>query len=448
MSKDMTAGNPMRLILKFFIPVLLGSLFQQFYSMVDTIIVGKFVGVNALAGVGATGSLNFLVIGFAMGITIGFGVMIGQKFGAKDLKSMRSFVTNGFYLIGIVSAILMPLMIIFCKDILRLLHTPDEIFQEAYLYIVWIFAGMFLTMLYNAASAILRAIGDSRTPLFALILASLLNIVLDLLFVVVFKMGTVGVAVATVIAQGISGILCVIYMFIHYEELHLTKEDFAVDFKKMKDLLRIGIPMALQFSITALGGIVLQGAVNTLGAISVAAMTAGGKISTIFCAALESVGTTMATYCSQNLGAGEYGRIRQGIRSAFLISIVICIVSAVIVLFAGNYVALLFIDSNEGALMEQIQIFLRINAVFYPALAVIFVLRNSIQAMGYSFVAMFAGVSEMVARVFVAFTMVKPLGFLGVTWANPAAWVMADLILVITYVKVMRHLTERSLHTA
>lgn len=448
MSKDMTQGNPLKLILKFFIPVLLGSLFQQFYSMVDTIIVGKFVGVNALAGVGSTGSINFLILGFAMGITIGFGVMIGQRFGAKDYESMRNYVANGFYLIIVVSAILTPLTMHFCKDILKLVRTPDEIFNEAYSYLIWIFAGIFFSMLYNAASAILRAIGDSRTPLFALIFSSVLNIGLDLLFVIVFHMGTTGVAVATVISQGISGTVCLFYMFRHYEELHMKKEEFRLSVHKMGELLHLGLPMALQFSITAIGGIILQSAVNSLGAISVAAMTAGNKISFIFSSSLESMGTTMATYCSQNLGAKEYGRIRQGIRSACLISGCFCVFSMIVVWTVGKYIAILFIDSNEVEIMEQIQLFLRINVMFYPFLGLIFILRNSIQAMGYSFVAMFAGVSELVGRATVAFSLVGPFGFKGLCFATPTAWVLADVILVITYIHVMRQIMAREVVAA
>ncbi len=304
MSKDMTRGNPLGLILKFFIPVLLGSVFQQFYSMVDTIVVGKFVGVNALAGVGATGSINFLILGFAMGITIGFGVKVGQRLEVeKDYEGMRNYMANGFYLIVIISAIMTPLTMYFCKDILELTGTPEEIFSDSYNYLIWILAGTFFSMLYNAASAILRAIGDSRTPLFALIFSSVLNIILDLLFVIVFHMGTTGVAVATVTSQGISGVLCLFYMFRHYEVLRIRKEEFQVSLEKMGALLKQGIPMALQFSITAVGGVILQSAVNGLGSVSVAAMTAGNKISFIFSAAFESMGTTMATYCSQNLGA-------------------------------------------------------------------------------------------------------------------------------------------------
>ena len=442
---DMTQGVIWKQLLEFSVPMMIGLIFQQFYNTVDTIVVGKFVGVNALAGVGATGSINFLILGFAMGITIGFGVKVGQRFGAKDYEGMRNYVANGFYLIIIISAIMTPLTMYFCKDILELTGTPEEIFSDSYNYLIWILAGTFFSMLYNATSAILRAIGDSRTPLFVLLFSSVLNIILDLLFVLAFHMGTTGVAVATVASQGISGILCLFYMFWHYEELRIRKEEFRVSLEKMAALLKQGIPMALQFSITAVGGVILQSAVNSLGSVSVAAMTAGNKISFIFSSAFESMGTTMATYCSQNLGAKEYGRIRKGIRCACLISGCLCVFSFAVVWLAGRYIALLFIDAGEMELMGQIQLFLRVISSFYPFLILIFILRNSLQAMGYSFIAMFAGVFELVGRASVAFGLVGKLGFLGVAFASPAAWVLADVILVTTYFSVVRKFPQEDI---
>lgn len=443
MSKDMTSGKPLPLLIRFFIPLLLGNLFQQLYSMVDSIIVGKFVGVNALAGVGATGAFNFLILGFAMGITTGFGVMVGQRFGAKDYRSMRNYIFNGFILLIIFAAVLTPLTMFFCEDILRVMRTPADIFQEAYDYIIWILAGILLTMLYNAASAILRAMGDSKTPLYALIAASVLNIVLDLLFVLVFRMGTAGVAVATVISQGVSGVVCLIYMFRHYEVLQIQREEKYLDLRKIRMLLYVGIPMALQFSITAIGTVILQSAVNTLGAAAVAAMTAGSKISFIFTGMYDSLGAAMATYCSQNLGAGEYKRIHRGIIASFCIAAVLCGISIIVVLMSGRYIAFLFIDPSETALLEQIQEFLIWNAAFFPALALLLILRNSLQGMGYSFVAMFAGVSELVGRAIVAFLMVGAFGFTGACMANPAAWIFASVLLVVSYFWAMKHLESK-----
>lgn len=436
--KDMTTGKPITLLIKFFIPLLMGNLFQQFYSMVDSIIVGKFVGVNALAGVGATGAFNFLILGFAMGICGGFGIMFGQRFGAKDYKGMRNYIANSFYLTIGVAAVLTPLTMIFCRQILILMQTPEEILEEAYSYIIVILAGIIVTMLYNIAAAILRAIGDSKTPLYALIGASLLNIGLDLLFVLVFHMGTFGVGVATVIAQGVSGLVCIIYMFRKYEILQFHKGEYRADTLKMVHLMGLGIPMALQFSITAIGSVMIQTAVNGLGAIAVAAIAAGSKVSMVFAGVFEMIGMAMATYSSQNKGAREYGRIKQGVKAGFIMTAAGCVVTITIVQLLGREIALLFIDSSEVDIMDKIMLYLRFNSFAYPCLGTLLVLRSTLQGIGYSFIAMLAGVSELLGRGLVAFCMVGSLGYFGVCMANPAAWIFADIILVISYIYAVK----------
>lgn len=432
--KDMTTGRPISLLTKFFIPLLMGNLFQQFYSMVDSIIVGKFVGVNALAGVGATGAFNFLILGFAMGICGGFGIMFGQRFGARDYKGMRNYIANSLYLTVAVAGILTPITMIFCRQILLLMQTPVEILEEAYSYIIVILAGILVTMLYNIAAAILRAIGDSKTPLYALIGASLINIALDLLFVLVFHMGTFGVGVATVIAQGISGLFCFLYMFRKYEILKFHEGEYRADRLKMVHLMGLGIPMALQFSITAIGSVMIQTAVNGLGAIAVAAVAAGSKVSMIFSGVFEMIGMAMATYSSQNKGAREYERIKQGVKAGFIMAAIGCVVTITVVQLLGRQIALLFIDSGEVEIMDKIVLYLRFNSFAYPCLGTLLVLRSTLQGIGYSFIAMLAGVSELLGRGLVAFFMVGSLGFFGVCMANPAAWIFADIILVISYI--------------
>lgn len=444
MAKDMTSGKPLSLIFKFFIPLLLGNLFQQFYSMVDSIIVGKFVGVNALAGVGATGAFNFLILGFAMGICGGFGIMFGQRFGAKDLNGLRNYIANSYYLTIIISAILTPLTMIYCRKILLLMNTPEEILEDAYWYIIVILAGIAVNMFYNIAAAILRSIGDSKTPLYALVGASLLNIVLDLVFVIVFHMGTFGAGVATVIAQAISGLICLVYMYKKYEILRFQPGEMRVDSTKMVYLLGTGIPMALQFSITAVGTVIMQSAVNGLGSIAVAAMTAGSKISMFFNGALEMIGMSMATYCSQNKGAKEYKRIKQGVSAGFVLSAIACVIIITVVQIFGHQVALLFIDESESQIMEYIIMYLRYNSYAFPLLGTLFVLRNALQGMGYSFIAMFAGVSELIGRAIVAFVLVSRIGFLGACIANPAAWLMADLILIVSYMYAVSNMNKLS----
>lgn len=439
MSKDMTSGKPLRLIISFCIPLMLGTLFQQFYSMVDAIVVGKFVGVDALAGVGSTGAVNFLILGFANGVCSGFSIMYGQRFGARDYSGMRNFIANAIYLAIAIAALLTPLTVIFCREILILMDTPDQILDEAYGYIVIIFAGIAVLMMYNCAAAILRSIGDSRTPVYALVGAALLNIILDLLFVIVFKLGVHGVAIATVISQGVSGAVCFIYMFRKYDVLRFSRQEWRYDLKKMGRLLSVGLPMALQFSITAVGSVIMQAAVNGLGAVSVAAMAAGNRIHMIFGASMESVGLTMATYCSQNIGAMKFSRIRQGIRIALLMELVFSLFALAVLYLFGTTLALLFVDSTEVEVMELIRTYLHINTLFYMLLGILYVFRNSIQGMGYGVLPMFAGIFELVGRCFVAFALVGRLGFVGVTLANPVAWLAADLLLLGVYIYIRQN---------
>ena len=429
----------MNLIIAFCIPLMLGTLFQQLYSMVDAIVVGKFVGVNALAGVGSTGAVNFLILGFANGVCGGFSIMYGQRYGARDYAGMRNYIANAIYLSVGIAAVLTPLTVVFCRQILILMDTPAEIMDEAYGYIVIIFAGIAVLMMYNCAAAILRSIGDSRTPVIALVVAAMLNIILDLLFVIVFHMGVYGVAIATVISQGISGGACFFYMFKKYEVLRFKPGEWQRDNEKMRRLLGVGLPMALQFSITAIGSVIMQAAVNGLGAVSVAAMAAAGRVQMIFGSAMESIGLAMATYCSQNMGAMKFERIRKGVSIAVVLEIVFSLFALVMLNLFGTTLALLFIDASEVEVMEKIKIFLQINSVFYVLLGVLYVLRNSIQGMGYGVLPMFAGIFELVARAFVAFVLVGRFGFVGVTLANPAAWIAADVLLVGVYLYIRKN---------
>lgn len=442
MIKDMTEGKPIKLIFQFFIPLILGNLFQQLYNMVDSAIVGKFVGVNALAGVGATGSINFLIIGFATGVCGGFGIMFGQKFGARDYKGMRRYIANSYYLVAAISGILTPVTLLSCRQVLILMDTPPEILQDAYNYIIVIFSGICVTMLYNTVSAILRSIGDSRTPLYALIGSSIINIILDFVLVVGFQMGTMGAGIATVIAQGISGIICLIYMYRKYEILHFEKGEGRFEGIKAVHLLGLGIPMALQFSITAIGTIIIQSAVNGLGAAAVAAMSTGSKISMVFSGALEMLGMAMATYCSQNMGAKKYDRIKSGIWAGMILAAGACVVIISAILLLGRSVTLLFLDADQTAIIEDALKFLRLNAFCYPLLGFLFILRNSLQGMGYSAISMLAGVSELIARTAVAFICVAPLGYMGICLANPAAWLMADVILIFSYMYAKKRILQ------
>lgn len=446
MTKEMTAGKPYRLILSFAVPMILGNIFQQLYNMVDTVIVGKYVGVNALAGVGSTGAINFLVIGFALGVCSGFSIMIAQRFGAGDYSEMRKYISHSIYLCIVVAAILTTGTMLLTKPILTLMNTPEEIYDYAYRYIIIIFAGISATMFYNILSSILRALGDSRTPLIFLVVSSALNVGLDLLCIIAFDMGVAGAGAATVISQGVSAVLCLIYMRKNYDILRFEKGELKFELQKAVRLVSVGIPMALQFSITAIGSIILQSAVNSLGTSAVASVTAASKIQMVAVGPMESLGITMATYCGQNRGAGKYTRIRVGIRQSLIMSMVYCVTVAVVLSLSGGAITTLFVSSEQTSPEELKEIiglsvkYLRLNAVFYPVLGVLFILRNALQGMGYSILPMMAGVSELVARSLVVFVFVSSYGYMAACLASPVAWIFADVLLVTTYFLKMRSL--------
>ena len=312
--KDMTKGSPMKLILGFLIPMLFGLLFQQFYSMMDTIIVGKYLGVRALASVGSTGSINFMIIGFCMGICSGFSIAVAQKFGEKNERALRRYVANSGYLAVGFAVVMTAAVCVLCRDILRLMRTPEDIIDGAYAYIFVIFLGIPVTYLYNMLSGIIRSMGDSTTPLYFLLISSVMNVALDLFTIVVLKMGVAGAAWATVISQGVSGVLCLLYMKKKFTILKMEGDEWKPDLNSMKILCGMGIPMGLQYSITAIGSVVIQTAVNTLGSVAVASVTAGSKVSMFFCCPFDAMGATMATYCGQNVGACKLDRLGQGVR--------------------------------------------------------------------------------------------------------------------------------------
>lgn len=430
MTKDMTEGKPLKLILAFCLPLVIGNIFQQLYNMVDTIIVGQYVGKGALAAVGATGSINFMVIGFAMGICSGFGIPIAQSFGAKDYKKMREHIRNAIYLCIAITIGLTILTVFLTPTVLTLMKTPSDIYQQSYEYIIVIFYGIFATMLYNMLSSILRSLGDSKTPLYFLVLSSIINIGLDLFFIINLNMGVTGAALATVIAQAISGICCYLYMQKKFTILHYEDDEKKYNIVRIKQLLAMGLPMALQFSITAVGSVIVQSAVNTLGSDVVAAVTAAIKISIMLTAPLETLGITMATYGGQNLGAGKIERIFQGIKQSFFISIIYCVIAVVVVFISARYLGMLFIKANEVTILDNVAYYLKANSAFYFLLGILFILRNTLQGLGYSFLAMFGGVFELIARVIVAFGFVGVFGYSAICFANPLAWLFADILFV------------------
>ena len=434
---DMTVGNPMKIILGFTLPIFIGNVFQQFYNMADAVIVGKFVGNKALAAVGSTGTIMFLIYGFVVGMTAGFTVLTAQKFGAGDMKGMRKTVAGAGILSFVVGALLTILFMVFMKPLLILMNTPSDIFADAYSYIMIVSGGILAQMLYNLLSSILRALGNSKLPLVFLIISALLNIVLDLVFIVGFGMGAKGAAVATVIAQGVSGILCLFYIVAKIPILHLKREDLDVGSTIYKNQLRIGVPMALQYSITAIGTMMVQSSLNILGSTLVAAYTAAGKIEQVVTQAYVAMGTTMATYAAQNMGAGSVKRIREGFKACTVIGVVYSFVAAGFIMTVGKYMTYLFVSEDVDIIMNSVDIYLKCIGIFFIPLAVVNIYRNGIQGLGYGLLPMMAGVAELIGRGVVAVIAGAKRSYPGVCLAGPAAWVLAGGLLIVMYYFIM-----------
>ena len=445
MTKDMTNGSPMKLILGFSVPLLFGFLFQQFYNLMDTLIVGRFLGVDALAAVGSTGALNFLIIGFCMGVCNGFAIPLAHKFGAGDESGLRAFMMNAIYLSILFAAVMTVITVVFCRPILEVMQTPENIIDSAYIYIVIIFAGIPATYLYNLVAGIIRSMGDSKTPVVFLVIASVLNIGLDLLFIIGTPLGVAGAALATVISQAVSGVACLIYSWKKFEILHPNADERKINGACMKTLCGMGVPMGLQYSITAIGSVILQSAVNTLGSNAVAAMTAGSKIGMFFCCPFDALGSTMATYGGQNVGAKKMDRISGGLKACSILGVSYAIIAFVVLFFLGRHLAMFFVESAETQVIDNVHLFLIINSAFYIALAFVNIVRFLIQGMGYSKFAILAGVCEMVARTLVGFGFVPLFGFPAACFASPVAWIFADAFLFPAYFHVFKK-TKRMLH--
>ncbi len=427
-TKKMTEGNPLGLILGFSIPMLAGLLFQQMYNLVDTIIVGQTLGDSALAAVGSTGSINFLINGFCMGICSGFAIPVAQRFGAESYDSMRKFVGNSIIMSGIFAVVITTLVSIFCYQILVIMQTPDDIIDLAYSYISIIFFGIPVTFLYNLTAGIIRSLGDSKTPTYFLIMAAGINVVLDIVFIIVLGMSVDGPALATVMSQFIAGISCLIYMKKKFPILKLSKGDLKLGKHHSQVLISMGIPFGLQYSITAIGSVILQTAVNGLGTIAVASMTAGAKVSMFVVCPFDALGGTMATYAGQNVGAKNIPRVKKGVWTAQLIGTIYAVFIFIVLIFAGRYILRLF--TSTDIVIEQAMMFLLANGVTYTLLAAVNIFRFAIQGMGFSTFAIYSGVMEMIARILVAFTFVPMIGFSGAIWASPVAWLFAVIFLV------------------
>lgn len=442
-SKEMTAGPALPLILKFTLPLLLGNLLQQTYSLVDAAIVGKFLGINALASVGASTSVVFLILGFCNGCCGGFGIPVAQKFGARDYSTMRSYVSVSLKLAAVMSVVIALVTSIFCADILSVMRTPENIFDGAYTYLLVTFIGVPCTFFYNLLSSIIRALGDSKTPFWFLLFAAVLNIILDLLFILIFGWGVAGAAIATVFSQGLSAVLCYIYMYRKFEILRSSPKERRFQAKLAKTLLYIGVPMGLQFSITAIGSIMLQSANNALGTASVAAFTSAMRIKMFFICTFESLGIAMATYSGQNYGAGKPERVWLGIKASGLMMLIYAVFTFAVLMLGAKYFALIFVDPSEVEILDKTELFLHVASMFFPSLGLLCILRYTIQGVGYTNLAMFSGVAEMIARILVSIYAVPAFGFIAVCYGDPMAWIAADLFLVPAFIYVYRRIKKQ-----
>ena len=439
MTKDLTKGSPMRLLLSFGIPILFGFLFQQLYNVVDTAIVGQTLGGNALAAVGSTSSINFLVVGFTTGVCGGFAIPIAQQCGARNHRELRRYVTGSLWLCIIVGLLLTAATVALCGNILTLMDTPQDIYHRAWLYIVTIFAGMPGYFLYNMCAGILRSLGDSRTPVIWLVAASLLNVVLDIVCIVTFHMDVFGAAFATIFSQYVAGFGCLVRLCRGFPVLKMEKGDWAWDGKRIRVLCSMGLPMGLQYSITAIGSILIQAAVNHLGTSYITAVTAASKVHLFLACPFDAMGSAMATYGGQNVGAQKWERLHQGTRACVLLGVIYSILSLGIVWFFGDFLAALFLDAEAMSLMPLVRQYLLIVTAFSVPLALVNILRFMIQGMGFSPIATLAGALEMIGRGAMAY-LTPVLGYMAACFASPVAWLLADVFLIAAYFLCCRHL--------
>ena len=441
-TKDLTVGNPMGLIFGFALSLFWGMLFQQLYNIIDTAIVSWFLGKEAYTGVGTTGAINFLIMGFCMGVCNGFAIPVAQRFGAKDLKSMRKFVSHAIILCVILASVMTFFVSIFCRQILVAMHTPADVLDYAYQYILVIFLGIPVTYMYNLLSGIIRALGDSKHPVQFLIIASIVNIGLDLLFIIPLNMGITGAALATVISQGLAGVMCLIFIIRKIEILQLSKEDWVLDSSHFLILLNMGLPMGLQYSITAIGSVILQTAINGLGVDAAAAVTTAGKVGMFFCIPFDALGSTMATYGGQNVGAKQLDHLQNGLVAAIKLGCAYSLIAFVVLYFFGRSFAMIFLEAGDVACLDNAHLYLIINSAFYIPLALVNIVRFLIQGMGFSLFAVLAGVMEMIGRTIVAVVLVPIFGFPALCFASPIAWVLADAFLIPAYISVKKKLAR------
>lgn len=443
----LTKGNPLKLVIQFTIPLLIGNVFQQLYSFMDALIVGRTIGKDALAAVGATGSITFLIIGFAQGTTAGLAILTAQAYGARDDRQVRKSFGASIWISLIIAILITIFSLLFTVPLLTLMQTPKAILPDAIAFVRVIFIGTIASMAFNLLSNMLRALGDSRTPLFFLIIATVINIILDFTFILGLHMGVAGAGWATITAEFISALLCWIYIKRRIPLLVLRRSDLTFDWSEIVRHLKVGLPMGFQMSIIAIGSVILQVMLNTLGTNAVAAYTAAGRIDQLATLPASSFGVTMATYVAQNLGAKQYKRIRQGIYQTLALNVGLSTVLGALIIIFGKPLVNLFLGPNQPAVTDLAQIYFRANASMYWLLAILFTIRNTLQGLGQSLVPTIAGFFELFMRAFAGIVLVHLFAFTGASFANPLAWFGSVVVLVSSYVKTMRDLKKKELET-
>lgn len=438
-TRDLTTGKPLKLILSFYFPTMFGFLFQQFYNLADSAIVGHTLGAEKLGAVGSTLSLSYLVLGFCMGCCSGFAIPMAQNFGARNEKALRKCLYHAIRICAVLSVFFTVITTLMCTTLLRWMRTPAEIIEDADIYLRICYLGIPATILYNMCCCILRALGDSRTPVYFLIMASLVNVVLDYLMILGFQMGVAGAAAATVVSQLLSGIGCLITLIRKFPILRGEPDEKKLEMDVVGRLIRIGFPMGFQFSITTIGALVLQVAVNGLGTFAVSSLTVGGRVNGIFNCAYDALGSTISNYSGQNIGAGRPDRVSQGVRASLMIGLVYTAAVTLFVWLFSPTVVGLFVDaSTSPQVMEMGSYMLRVNCSFYVVLLLLFIMRMTIQGMGYTRDAMFAGLFETAARILVSAILIPAFGFSGAAFAHPAAWILACAFLCPCYFSRIR----------
>ena len=441
MSNSMTQGNPLKVMLQFAFPLLIGNLLQQTYNIIDAAIVGQSLGAQALASVGASTSVQFLVLGFCMGSCTGFGIPVAKYFGAGDLKHMKNIIFNGAVLTAVIAVIITVLCTLLCPWILQILSVQSDIYANAYSYLMIIFLGLPFTLLYNYLSSILRAVGDSRTPFLFLAFSAVLNIFLDLFFILVADWGCAGAAFATIAAQAISGILCLIVIIRRMEVLWLSKENRVVRGDSITELLQMGLPTGLQFSITAIGSMVMQSANNGLGGDYVSAFTAGAKLKQFTMCPFDAIATSVSVFCSQNYGAGKIDRIHKGLRQGIAVGVGYGLFAGLILIFAGRPLSMIFVSKDASGVLDASAKYLRCMGYFYWSLGILNVTRMVTQGLGHSGRAFFSGVMEMIARTIVSLGFVEAFGYTAICFADQTAWIAACCYIAPTCLYCLKKIT-------